>query len=183
MFTSQIYKLSPITIQNILLSCRGYIRKKLRENNSQQIVLDEIKRNEFDPFILSDFSKVMLKKTLENAKEMIPFYNQIENIDSDNIKSFPLISKTNLLDNPEIFLNADYNGTIINGATSGTTGTPLTIKQNMTSIIREQAFIARHLEWAGFKQGDKRAWIRGDMIVPLKQRIAFIWCTKTSCTY
>lgn len=175
MFTSNIYKISPIFIQNILLSCRGLIRKVARENKFQRIVLDEIKRNEFDRDISSAFSNKMLKTSLVNAKEKAKFYNQKVEIDNNNVKSFPFINKKHLLDDPEGFLCSDYKGVIINGSTSGTTGTPLTIKQNMTSVIREQAFIARHLEWAGFKKGDKRAWIRGDMIVPLEQKQQPFW--------
>jgi len=45
----------------------------------------------------------------------------------------------------------------------------------MESVIREQAFISRSLHWAGFKKGDKRAWIRGDLIVPLGQKKAPFW--------
>ena len=175
MFTSKIYKISPIIIQNILLSCRGGIRKVIRENKLQRIILEEIKRNEYDRNISDAFSKKMLRQALINAKEKTSFYKQKDEIDSTNLKSFPLISKANLLDDPKEFLCPDYKGIIINGSTSGTTGTPLTIKQNLTSVIREQAFIARHLEWAGYKPGDKRAWIRGDMIVPLEQKKPPFW--------
>ena len=175
MFTSKIYKTSPIIIQNTLLSCRGFLRKLLRENKFQQYILNEINRNQFDKTILTDFSNKKLKNTLTNAKKQVPFYRKKEELDSNELKSFPLICKNNVINNPEQFLSSGHHGLIVNGATSGTTGTPLTIKQNITSIIREQAFIARHLEWAGFKKGDKRAWIRGDMIVPLKQKQPPFW--------
>lgn len=73
------------------------------------------------------------------------------------------------------FFNSQDEGKRFSGATSGTTGSPLTIYQNLDSIESERAFADRQRAWAGFKLGDKRAWIRGDLIVPLAQKIAPFW--------
>ena len=47
------------------------------------------------------------------------------------------------------FLSAIKPKVIVNGSTSGTTGTPLSIPQSMDSVVREQAFITRALGWGG----------------------------------
>ncbi|BBM66526.1 capsular polysaccharide biosynthesis protein CapK [Vibrio alfacsensis] len=175
MFTSFPYKNSPVFIQSLLISLRSIIRKTLRENNVQLKTLNEIQKNEFDISRLISFSNNRLNHTLTQANNNVPFYKHL-NLDSiNNLNSFPLINKFDIRDRMEDFLANNHKGIAISGATSGTTGAPLVIKQNMESVIREQAFVARHLKWAGFVQGDKRAWIRGDMIVPLSQKKGPFW--------
>ncbi|HFD0509629.1 TPA: exopolysaccharide biosynthesis protein VpsH, partial [Vibrio cholerae] len=73
------------------------------------------------------------------------------------------------------FISQNKPSVVVKGATSGTTGTPLTILQDRHSVIREQAFVERQLAWAGYRKGDKRAWIRGDMVVPLSQKQGPFW--------
>lgn len=175
MFTSFPYNHSPVFIQSLLISLRSIIRKTLRENNVQLKFLNEIQKNEFDISRLISFSNNRLNYTLAQANNNVPFYKHL-NLDSrSKLHSFPFINKFDIRDRMEDFLADNHKGIAISGATSGTTGAPLIIKQNMESVIREQAFVARHLKWAGFVQGDKRAWIRGDMIVPLEQKNGAFW--------
>ncbi len=175
MFTSFVYQKSPVPIQNGLLSCRALIRKILREGKSQSTLLGDIQKNEFDASVMKVFSEKKLAHTLSQAVEHVPFYKDITPSLTHRLTDFPIISKAVLRDKGGDFLADNHNGVIVSGATSGTTGTPLVIKQSMASVVREQAFVARHLNWAGFKSGDKRAWIRGDMIVPLSQKEGPFW--------
>ncbi|ENM5859990.1 phenylacetate--CoA ligase family protein, partial [Vibrio mimicus] len=91
------------------------------------------------------------------------------------IEAFPYLDKTILRHEHEQFISSVKPSVVVHGATSGTTGTPLTILQDMRSVIREQAFVARQMAWAGYRKGDKRAWIRGDMVVPLSQKQGPFW--------
>ncbi|HJS37742.1 MAG TPA: phenylacetate--CoA ligase family protein, partial [Burkholderiales bacterium] len=54
-------------------------------------------------------------------------------------------------------------------------GAPLRLWQDLPAINRENAFVWRQLEWAGLKRGQRRAWMRGDMIVPAAQRVPPYW--------
>ncbi len=85
------------------------------------------------------------------------------------LEAFPYLDKSVLRRDHKQFISQNKPSVVVKGATSGTTGTPLTILQDRHSVIREQAFVARQLAWAGYRKGDKRAWIRGDMVVPLSQ--------------
>ncbi|MGZ3181510.1 MAG: phenylacetate--CoA ligase family protein [Telluria sp.] len=60
--------------------------------------------------------------------------------------------------------------------TSGTSGSPLTFEQNLGCIIREEAFLYRQLRWIGFEQGQRRAWIRGDLVCDPFPRDGIYWC-------
>ncbi|MEH0760550.1 phenylacetate--CoA ligase family protein [Vibrio sp. 16] len=175
MFTSLAYKHSPIFIQNVLLSARGVIRRLLREGRDQADLLAEIEQNEFDDKCLGRYSSERLSYVLDQIAPSVPFYKDVTSGQSYRLDDFPFITKTDVKANGEAFIAGSASGVVVKGATSGTTGTPLSIKQNMTSVVREHAFTSRHLKWAGFEAGDKRAWIRGDMIVPLEQKRGPFW--------
>lgn len=175
MFTNSLYQRSPVFIQNQLISLRSLIRKILREGKNQASLLDEIQKNDLDTSVLNSFARAQLTHTLTQATKHVPFYKKFILSSKCELLDFPIINKVDIKDSADAFLADNHNGVVISGATSGTTGTPLVIKQNMTSVIREQAFVARHLNWAGFESGDKRAWIRGDMIVPLEQKQGPFW--------
>ncbi|NMM39539.1 phenylacetate--CoA ligase family protein [Pseudoalteromonas arctica] len=170
MFTSKIYKKSPVLIQNIFLSTRSLVRKKLRENNKCEQYTQELIAHEYDSELLSKYHDKALNKTIKQARNTVEYY---KSYDLD-LKTFPFIDKLEVNSNKNKFLSPK-KGAVIKGATSGTTGAPLVIPQNFQSVIAEHAFINRDLAWAGFKEGDKRAWIRGDMIVPLEQKQAPFW--------
>lgn len=175
MFTNRAYINSPIFIQNITISLRSVVRKVLREGSQQSKLLNEIKANDYDLSASEKFNHERLQRILTSASDNVSFYKYVNSSSSVNLSDFPFITKDDIRQDPELFDNLAVKGMVIKGATSGTTGTPLVIKQNLESVIREQAFVARHLEWAGLQPGDKRAWIRGDMIVPFEQKKGPFW--------
>ncbi|EGR0413172.1 phenylacetate--CoA ligase family protein [Vibrio cholerae] len=174
MFTSSLYVKAPIWLQNVMLSVRALSRKMVRENGEMRAVLKEIQANEFSRTHLGDYQQDKLQNTLANARNHVPFY---QNLDLPNLEleDFPYIDKAVLRHDHEQFISQNKPSVVVKGATSGTTGTPLTILQDMNSVIREQAFVERQLAWAGYRKGDKRAWIRGDMVVPLSQKQGPFW--------
>ena len=171
MFESKVYQSSPVLIQSLLISIRALVRKLIREGGKTDTLIEELYRNEKNHKILTDFSDFQLKKTLENAVHNTVYYTKNRPFISD----FNFISKTNLQIEKQSFVNSTYRGYVVAGSTSGTTGSPLSIPQNFESVLREQAFVTRHLRWAGFKKGDRRAWIRGDLIVPVAKNESPFW--------
>ncbi|EGR4173859.1 phenylacetate--CoA ligase family protein, partial [Vibrio cholerae] len=174
MFTSSLYVRAPIWLQNIMLSVRALSRKLVRENGEMRAVLKEIQANEYSKTQLAKYQQQQLQRVLENACQNVLFYGRL-GLANSPIQAFPYLDKTVLRSEHEQFISQMKPSVVVKGATSGTTGTPLTILQDMRSVIREQAFIARQLSWAGYRQGDKRAWIRGDMVVPLSQKQGPFW--------
>ncbi|MGL4223763.1 MAG: exopolysaccharide biosynthesis protein VpsH [Vibrio sp.] len=172
MFTSSFYTQAPIWLQNVMLSVRAISRKMVRENGEMRAVLQELQANEFSPTHLTDYQRKQLQKTLVNARNHVPFY---QDLDVANLEAFPYLDKTVLRRDHAQFISHNKPSVVVHGATSGTTGTPLTILQDMQSVIREQAFVERQMAWAGYRKGDKRAWLRGDMVVPLSQKQGPFW--------
>ncbi len=174
MFTSSLYVKAPIWLQNVMLSVRALSRKMVRENGEMRTVLQEIQANEFSRTHLADYQHKQLQKTLANARNHVPFYQDLE-VPNLELEAFPYLDKSVLRRDHKQFISQNKPSVVVKGATSGTTGTPLTILQDRHSVIREQAFVARQLAWAGYRKGDKRAWIRGDMVVPLSQKQGPFW--------
>ncbi len=174
MFTSLLYVKAPIWLQNVMLSMRALSRKMVRENGEMRAVLQEIQANEFSHSHLADYQHKQLQKTLANAHNHVPFYQDLE-VPNLKLESFPYLEKSVLRRDHKQFISQNKPSVVVKGATSGTTGTPLTILQDRHSVIREQAFVERQLAWAGYRKGDKRAWIRGDMVVPLSQKQGPFW--------
>ncbi|MGR5409974.1 phenylacetate--CoA ligase family protein [Vibrio sp. PNB22_8_1] len=175
MFTSSVYKNSPIIIQNQMVSLRGLIRKLFRQTKEQRELQALIESHEYDSNSINAFHEKKLKNVLNNAVKNIPYYRKTIRTNEPKLDDFPVISKFEVVSNHGEFISELNNGVVISGATSGTTGSPLIVKQNLKSIIQERAFVARNHKWAGFKPGDKRAWIRGDMVVPLEQKKGPFW--------
>ncbi|MFG0605976.1 exopolysaccharide biosynthesis protein VpsH [Vibrio mimicus] len=174
MFTSSFYVKAPIWLQNVMLSMRALSRKVVRENGEMRAVLEAIQANEFSRTQLAKYQQEQLQNALSNACENVPFYQNLH-LSKLELEAFPYLDKKDLRREHEQFISKRKPSVVVHGATSGTTGTPLTILQDMRSVIREQAFVTRQLAWAGYRKGDKRAWLRGDMVVPLSQKQGPFW--------
>ncbi|MEY8251034.1 MAG: phenylacetate--CoA ligase family protein, partial [Colwellia sp.] len=161
----------PILFQSLFISIRALVRKLIRETKQTKALIKQLERNEKNDCFLKKYSESQLDSTLKGAIINTSFYSG----NQPNITAFDFITKATLQKEAHQFLNVKYHGPVVKGSTSGTTGSPLSIPQNIESVLREQAFISRYLKWAGFKEGDRRAWIRGDVIVPIEQKQAPFW--------
>jgi phenylacetate-CoA ligase len=103
----------------------------------------------------------------------VPFYR--ERAAGDALEGWPLIGKAEVRAAGRALLAERRRRLLVPGRTSGTTGTPLRLWQDLDAVNRENAFIWRQLEWAGLRRGGRRAWLRSDMIVPVEQREPPYW--------
>ncbi|MDC8757612.1 phenylacetate--CoA ligase family protein [Janthinobacterium fluminis] len=89
-----------------------------------------------------------------------------------------LISKIDLKTRPAQFLRPRRLGSLIRGTikTSGSTGQPLTVIQDLACVLREEAFVYRQLRWIGYRHGERRASLRGDMACAAAPRDGRYWC-------
>ena len=177
MFTSNFYTSSPIFIQNILLSLRDLARSFIRDNWITDCLIRQLRKNEYDAKALKNYRHRRLKKKLA-ALMLTPYYKKIKDLKlknkSSKLTNLPILNKKDLIEHHADFFSKKPFF-MIAGSTSGTTGGALSIPQNIFSVILEYAFIKRHLIWAGYKEGDRRAWIRGDLIVKVSQKKPPYW--------
>lgn len=183
MFTSTLYRRSPAFLQSIAINIRSAIRTSLRERNDFQRFLSEVQSHDYSKTLTESYKAKIFHKTLHEAIKNVTYYRELDiarHFTADTplkklINLFPVINKKIVISNHDKFINHNIKGLRFYGATSGTSGTPLIIPQTLHSITRENAFIWRQLHWAGFKKGDKRAWIRGDMVVPSNRKGPPFW--------
>jgi phenylacetate-CoA ligase len=90
----------------------------------------------------------------------------------------PLLTKQALRQHPERLLRPRRFGSLIRTTikTSGTSGTPLTIVQSIGNMVREEGFVHRQLRWIGWRHGQPRAWIRGDIVCADQPQDGRYWC-------
>jgi phenylacetate-CoA ligase len=89
-----------------------------------------------------------------------------------------LLSKAELRADARRFVRPRGPGSLIRNTikTSGTSGSPLTLVQAIGAVIREEAFVYRQLRWIGYRHGQRRAWIRGDIVCPDHPPDGRYWC-------
>jgi phenylacetate-CoA ligase len=88
------------------------------------------------------------------------------------------VTKTMLREHPERFVRRRAPGSLLRSTirTSGTSGTPLTLVQTLGAVIREEGFVQRQLRWIGWRPGQRRAWIRGDIVCADRPPDGRCWC-------
>jgi phenylacetate-CoA ligase len=125
----------------------------------------------------------LLTDTLRAAVRRIPRYRDVStNFDVGNVrealaKQFPIIDRSDLTDRPADHYpqgHAPRPWTIV-GRTSGTSGTPLQVFRSLQSVLWESAIVERHFRWSGYFPGMRRAYLRGDLVVPVEQEAPPYW--------
>jgi phenylacetate-CoA ligase len=89
-----------------------------------------------------------------------------------------LLAKAELKAAPGRFVRPRAFGSLIRNTikTSGTSGSPLTLVQGIGTVIREEGFVYRQLRWIGYRHGQRRAWIRGDIVCDDQPADGRYWC-------
>ena len=116
----------------------------------------------------------LLTESLQAAVRRIPRYRTLQGrVHAGQIRAilaehFPIIEKSDLTERAADYYphGAARPWTIV-GRTSGTSGTPLQVFRSLSSVLWENAIVERHFRWSGYRPGMRRAYLRGDLVVPL----------------
>lgn len=155
----------------------------MREGRRFGHIAREIEKSQFlTASDLATWQEARLWQLLSHAVAHVPFYRELglakivaDATPTDALSAFPIIDKATVRNNGARFLADNAPRLLVKGHTSGTTGSPLVVHQDLTAITRESAFIWRQLNWAGLERGRRRAWIRGDLIVPAETNSPPFW--------
>jgi phenylacetate-CoA ligase len=183
--SSFAYRHSPVWAQELFISARSSLRGIMREGRRFQAIAAQIDVSQWwSERELRDFQSWKLREIVWAAVCDVPYYREryrslaLDLDDREFSKLFPTlpsISKADVREGGKSFISEARRGPLFPGSTSGTTGTPLRLYQDLSAINRENAFVWRQLSWAGLRRGERRAWMRGDMIVPATQRQPPYW--------
>jgi phenylacetate-CoA ligase len=181
-----IYDRSPIALQNIAVSIKGWqfhkaryrsrwfveTARALEENERLSLAaLRELQLREFRAFAEHCYNRSPYYRALWEARKIHP--RDIRCL--DDIRLAPTVPKQNLrARTAEFFTESDRRG-MIEMHTSGTTGSPLTVFYSGEDLARRHAFLERCRRWAGVRVGQKRATFTGRNIVPPNQKKPPFW--------
>jgi phenylacetate-CoA ligase len=185
MYASGMYRKSPARMQEWMLGALGWTRARLREGRSFERTLAGIRDSQWlSTAELAHFQLTALRRLLARAKERVPYYGRVFKLhgfdparlwDAAQLAVLPVLRKADVLRSYQDLTARGHVGLKVRGRTSGTMGSSLPLCQDLAAVTHEHAFIRRQLEWAGYRAGEKRAWFRGDMIVPVGTRRPPFW--------
>lgn len=184
MYSSLAYTRSPVWIQEMLLFLYGGARKTLREDTSFREMLRAAEQRQYWPVEqLDEWRRKRLGDALQHAVCSVPYYRERFNNkhikDTDPLEmlaQFPVLTKHDVKRSHASFIAEDIpRYKRFSHGSSGTTGTPLTLYHTLDAIRAENALIWRQMQWAGFREGERRIWLRGDMIVPAVRQQPPFW--------
>jgi phenylacetate-CoA ligase len=188
--SSVAYRYSPIWAQELFISARSSLRGIMREGHAFEAMAAQADASQWwSGRELRQFQAQKVRAIVEAAARDVPYYRDryrpfaLDFGRPDLLQSFaslPTISKADVREGGKSFISERKRGPLFQGSTSGTTGAPLGLFQDLGAINRENAFIRRQLAWAGLRRGDRRAWMRGDMIVPAAQKDPPYWRSNRS---
>ena len=174
MFASFAYRYAPVRAQETLIAARAALRAKLREGRAFEALRAQVEESQWwSAADLRAYQERRVHELLEFARRHVPYYR--ERAAGTELEDWPLLGKAEVRAAGRTLVAERRRGPLVPGSTSGTTGTPLKLWQDLAAVNRENAFIWRQLEWAGLKPGQRRAWMRSDMIVPVEQRALPFW--------
>jgi phenylacetate-CoA ligase len=158
-------------IYSLKCSLRSLGRELLRNLWGRRFVYPALVANERSAAALSSYIACRARKLKVAAG---PDGSRLRRVDS----SAPLLAKAEVKAHPERFVRPRSPGSLIRSTikTSGTSGSPLTLVQAWGAVIREEAFVHRQLRWIGYRHGQRRAWIRGDIVCPDQPQDGRYWC-------
>jgi phenylacetate-CoA ligase len=131
---------------------------------------------------LDAITNELLVDTLRAAIRRIPRYRALKmDFDAGNVRDvlverFPIIDRSDLMERPaDHYARLTTRPWSIVGRTSGTSGTPLQVFRSLESVLWENAIVERHFRWSGYRPGMRRAYLRGDLIVPIDRATPPYW--------
>ena len=173
----KLYFLSPILIQNLVVSAYGYKLYRERYAGNQDKYLRELLLSQW--YKDEDIQRLVDERLLNivsHAIKNVPFYRDLvraERIDVRDIKGFqdikklPIISKEQIRENPRYYVADIFRqNDLITINTSGTSGKTLNIFVDKNSRRHSYAFFTRLKLWAGIKGWPTNVTFAGRTIVP-----------------
>ena len=126
-----------------------------------------------------------VKRLIAHSCETVPYYKKLmreyglsaDRIKTlDDLKSFPILSKKDVLKAAALMISAKYPRWSLHAArTGGSTGMPLIVYRDLFSIGNEHAFVRRQWDWAGISFSDKCAYLMSRVVATQQQKDAPIY--------
>jgi phenylacetate-CoA ligase len=171
-----IYNSSPVFIQNLFCSAKGYLIQKRRYNSNFYRQLHKYENREYD-------SVSCLKQFLEICQN-IPYYQKLFkqyefDITAKNLykelEKLPILTKEIVKENIANITNPYFKGKVYQAKTSGTTGSGLVFPYSIEMENKQWAVWWRYRHWHGVDLDMWYGWFGGRNIISIKQHKPPYW--------
>jgi phenylacetate-CoA ligase len=185
----RIYSSSPVWLQQIGINAFGVVWKNRRYGGAfKRAVSGFESRDNYTTNEWTEYQTEHLQRLLLHAAENVPYYRRLfgdaglatlalERFTRSDLEQLPRLAKEDLRSRPDEFIAKNGHGRQLHTySTSGTTGTPLSIKY--TSEMHQTwtaAYEVRCRRWAGLNYEMSRAMIGGRNIVPVAKAGQPLW--------
>jgi phenylacetate-CoA ligase len=161
----KVYDNAPVLVQNLLVTTKG-LEFRLRRSKDAIIrgYLAKLLTSEGIPHDeRRERTNQALRRHLQEAVETTPYYRNLarnrefpEIWETDDpllhFSEIPLLEKARVRGNENDFYSERFHSLqLLNGSTSGTTGSPIVTRETRDSNSKRFAFVARLRTWAGLK--------------------------------
>lgn len=175
----QLYNYSPVCIQNIMCSAKGWLIKKRRYN---KLFWEELKKYEsyaYNPD--EELKKFLLKichlsaySSIFNQSEVVCKLNEGCEI-KDILSLFPIINKNYVKEHHNDFVNEKLNEAKIEMRTSGTTGSGLIFPYSVAMENKQWAIWWRYRRRLGVDLDTWCGWFGGRQMIPMSSKQKPFW--------
>jgi len=184
----RIYERSPAWSRSFFSSLYGVMKNCKEQTNLYRTYLAELEQSQWwSKEKLEQLQCERLQRLISYVSKGVPYYqkvfaqyginpNQIQT--PADLKKLPMLSKKDVKINTKELISRDYNvKNLRSEATSGTTGSPLTVYMNNEAYIYNRAVQTLRFSWAGYNGTEKIAIMGGYKVVPISQKNPPFWIT------
>jgi len=183
-FTTALYEQSPVFVQNTLVSLEGWRLWRQRFGTRFDEMMAFFEQSQWwPPKQLEEWQNERLRTLISHAYESVPYYQQLmrqRRLTPDDIRrvadlyKLPVLTKETVRTRFKSLISVRH-GKLVEGHSSGTTGSPISVLWDENAIVAHNAALWRHRRWAGFRLGRPYASLLGRVVVPIKQRTPPFW--------
>ena len=177
-----LYNQSPVTIQNIFCSLKGYLISKRRYNKNFFIQLKKFENKEYDKqFLLKEFFEKINHITYYKKLFSDYYFDKDSNDIYTEIKKLPILTKNKVKEDIKLFINPNYSGKVLKAKTSGTTGSGLVFPYSQEMENKQWAIWWRYRRWHGIDLKMWCGWFGGRTIIPISCQNPPYWRINNPC--
>jgi phenylacetate-CoA ligase len=188
MNTESIYGRLPIPLQNLACSWAGKRRARSRFTPYfNEVLMQWCETGMSSDEALREIQQDRLLELVRRARRYVPHYQAMNlaepeaQVDAakgieEILAMFPVLEKADYRDAPESFIASDIpRDLLIEGKTSGTTGSALPLWYTSEALAEEYAAVWRLRRWQGIELDDPHLSFGGQLLVPLRQKRPPFW--------
>ncbi len=171
-----IYDNSPVFVQNIMASVKGYMIKRKRFDKNFHKELHRYENGYYNP-------EKLLRDILKSSEQTAFYRNQFAdcniNIDAadvfNELKKIPILERETIITNQPDFINNNFNGKTFMVGTSGTTAKALVFPSYNLRENRQWAVWWRYRRRLGIELNTLCGHFGNKVIVPIKNKKPPYW--------